>query len=434
MRLTDLLIAAVMLVTAAWPRAVSACSCGGSDSPCGDFQYPVVFVGDVLSVQETGGRTLHRVRVVRALKGVDQDIVDVWSGGPCGTKLQAGERYVLYASQPGRIEISGCSPIRHVPAGEPEPELPPMPGRVYGRLIEAKADDRLMLSGEPVPAARVWIDLPGGRIETVSDAWGRFVLSGVPPGRRRIEVDAGPSLRPVAEASVTLTSSSDCRRVQVPLKVSGGLTGRVVSSEGTPVAKLEVYVVQGAHPVATDDSARVLRTDADGRFTVDGLPPGEYVLAVNLHGQILGHQPYPPTFFGGADAESATRLRVGVGRTDLGEPFVLPPPLPVRTFTVAVVCADGSTPRYVFVAAHGKAPPHAYESFDMVDGRYVLRLVRGLAYTIDVNAHVGVVSYADGGTEPRDEKLAPVDVTADEPGRAVLVRAPFTKCGTQDQR
>src|SRR6185295_15356256 len=90
-----------------------------------------------------------------------------------------------------------------------------------------------------------------------------------------------------------------------------------------------------------------------GRFTFEGLSPGNYVLAVNPEGiDATGRQPYARAWFGGADRASATRIPLAEGSAiELDRPFVLPAPLATRTFTVAVTCRDGSVPPALMVRA-----------------------------------------------------------------------------------
>ena len=57
--------------------------------------------------------------------------------------------------------------------------------------------------------------------------------------------------------------------------MTGGVRGRVVrASDGAPLPERTVVVVRGAGPAP--DIAPL--TDASGRFALDGLPAGEWVL------------------------------------------------------------------------------------------------------------------------------------------------------------
>ena len=74
MRPSSCLLASVLVAgfLAAGARPAAACSCAGSLSPCQAFATsPIVFVGEVVSVEQIGGDFHMRLRVVRALKGIE---------------------------------------------------------------------------------------------------------------------------------------------------------------------------------------------------------------------------------------------------------------------------------------------------------------------------------------------------------------------------
>ena len=425
---------------AASPGIAAACSCARSTSPCEAFAAARVFVGEVMSVQDIDGEWVHRMRVLRTVKGAQAVTADVWSdaGSSCGRKLTEGHRYVIYTSATGRIEVHGCSPIVHIPPGEPEPELPPIPGRIYGHVVRYGQDPSTS-SGthDPVASVRLWLDLPAGRATAISDAWGRFTFADVPPGTHAIGVDAGQSLRPWFGDSATVTSGA-CADTRVVLHPSGGIAGRVLTVDGKPAAAVDVALYDAD---GSDDPTEVLfeaATEPDGTFSIDGLSPGEYLLAVNPLGDVQAGQPYPASFFGGADRESATRISVGDGEAvELDQPFVLKPALATRVFTVVVTCRDAATPIHAFASAQSMTPPGMVEhdvdlSEDEPDTRprtRTLTLLRDQAYTLQVTAWIRFGPPGSNGRDRRSEALAPVEIPAGAPGRHLALVAPFTNCG-----
>jgi hypothetical protein len=233
--LLSLSLAAGVGVLDAQPAA--ACSCV-RPSPCQDFNASmipsrsagadlsrVVFVGKVLTVQRVGDVYEHRLRVLRPLKGITAPTADVSSDAvsSCSLKLTVGDRYVIYTwAANGKMHINQCSRIVRLAPGEPEPELPPVPGRVYGKVTRYDMQRSQSFKPlEPIPAVRVWLDLPSGRASTRSDGWGRFSFADVPPGRYVLGFDAGPFLKPWHAEPVTFTQADACADAFLVLTPSG---------------------------------------------------------------------------------------------------------------------------------------------------------------------------------------------------------------------
>ena len=422
---------------AADARPATACSCAGFQSPCQAFaSSPIVFVGEVLSAERTGDDFHMRLRVVRALKGIREETADLWSDAntSCGIKLDEGQRYVIYTSrEDGRMSIHACSYARHIPPGEPDPELPPVAGRVYGRVTRYNID-RIREPGPPetIPSVRLALDLPAGRVTAVSDQWGRFQFADVPPGTYPLSVDAGQGLTTWMSGSVELPDREDCVDAGIVLRPSGKVSGQVLTADGRPGALIYVRLLPDG-PAGSRLSQFVDRaktTDRDGRFTIDGLSPDSYVLAVNPEGDdATGRHPYAATFFGGADRASAMRLPIGEGSAiELDRPFVLPAPLATRTFTVAVTCRDGSVPPGLIIQA--KATGNRDAEFDETgDGPVrTLRLVRDQAYTLLVSIFIPAGPERPWHGLRRQEHLSPTELPAGAPGRHIALVAPFTDC------
>ena len=439
MRLSSYSLAFVVAAgfLAAGPRPAAACSCVHGPTPCEAFaSSPIVFVGEVLSVEETGGNFHMRLRVVRALKGIKGTTADLWSDArsSCGVRLDEGGRYVVYTSLAGgRMSIHACGYGRRLAPGEPDPELPPAPGSVYGRVSRYDIDRiREFKSLEAIPSVRIALNLPAGVMTAASDQWGRFQFANVPPGKYELSVDAGQSLTPWMSEPVVLADDEACVDTEIVLQPSGKVSGRVLTADGGPGAGIYVRLLPdgAAGSLLAQMVDRGHTTGPDGRFTFEGLSPDSYVLAINPEGRdATGRQPYAVAFFGGADRASATRIRIGEGSTiELDRPFVLPAPLSTRTFTVAVTCQDGSVPPGLMTRAH--ATGAIFAEFDETgDGPVrTLKLVRDQVYTLLVSIFIPAGLERPWHGERREEELPVTELPAGAPGRHIALVAPFTNC------
>ena len=155
----------------------------------------------------------------------------------------------------------------------------PLPGAasLEGTLSNAK--------GKPVPATRLRLEGPLGQTpegmestlgaDLRTDDLGRFRFHDLAPGRYRVTTATPQDRYAPAPVSVeaTLSEGEDARGIDLRLDSEGFLTARVVDPSGVVVPGVPVYA---APP---DQKWSVSRwTDADGRATFAGLPPGKVFL------------------------------------------------------------------------------------------------------------------------------------------------------------
>jgi hypothetical protein len=255
----------------------------------------------------------------------------------------------------------------------------------------------------------------------------------VPPRNYSLSVDAGQGLTPWMPRSVVLPDRDACVDTEVVLQPSGKVSGRMVTADGRPADGIYVRVLPdgpaGSRLAQLVDLGQT--TGPDGRFSFDGLGPDSYVIAVNPDaGDPTGRQPYAPAWFGGKDRATATRIPLAEGAAiELDRPFVLPPALPTRTFTVAVSCRDGSVPPGLMVQARA-ANGAFFAEFDSTGEGPVrtLTLVRDQAYALNVSIFIPDGPARPGGGTRREEKLPPMELASGAPGRHIALAAPFTNC------
>jgi hypothetical protein len=307
-------------------------------------------------------------------------------------------------------------------------------GRIYGRVSTHDIDRiRTFKQLDAVPSVRIGIDLPAGRVTATSDRWGRFQFDDVPPGRYPLSVDAGKGLTPWMSSPVVMPGPQSCVDSSIVLQPAGKLSGRVLTADGRPAAGIYLRVLPDG-PAGSPLTQLVTHgktTGPDGTFSFEGLRPDTYVVAVNPDaGDPTGRQPYGAVWFGGANRAAATRIPLAEGAAvALDRPFVLPPPLPTRTFTVAAACRDGSVPPGLMVRA-AAANGARFAEFDTTGRGDVrtLTLVRDQAYTLYVSIFVPAGNSGPGGGPRREEKLAPMELPAGAPGRHIALVAPLTQC------
>jgi RNA polymerase sigma factor (sigma-70 family) len=201
-----------------------------------------------------------------------------------------------------------------LPAGAVPPEqevrLRPL-AAVAGRVVDA--------AGQPLPGAavRVWVRfaVPGGSPREIvvptgglsTGADGTFRFTGLLPGpRARYTVEVSANGRVGRRSAAFAVAAGRTQRLaDLVLPASVSVAGTAVDEEGRPLPEVRVGVVPGPE----DGLLRPLPvvTAGDGRFRIEGLPPGPVQLEAE---RFVAAQPEPV-------GVGQARLRVEAGRRDV---------------------------------------------------------------------------------------------------------------------
>lgn len=420
----------LLLLTTA--RDAGACSCIHT-STCQRFaRAGTVFAGDVLEVTESTPAKVARMRVTRAYKGslAVGATIDVrmprGSSASCSLDVRQGDRYVIYgAGGAGGVSTSLCQGSFGLRPGDPLPDLPPPGGRVTGALyrLGPPSFDRT-----PIGEARVWVMTQDGQVETRTDADGRFTLTGVPAGAAVVRFDVGPGER--AEERIHLQSADDCAEVYVIPRPAGRLIGAVLDRDGKPVPEAHIAVAAADGSKA---SGATTQTGRSGAFSIAGLEPGRYVVAVGLGRAPNATFPYTPVFHPGV-TERRLAQPVEIGAATVTLPALrLGDPLPLTSLTGVIVCRDGTTPGSAFLTAERLVDgqpqhPRDYGSSDPVNGRYAVTVLRGQRYAVRGVVTIRVRS-PDGSEGRTWRDTDPIEVSSDTPPPGLRLVSTLDGCG-----
>lgn len=174
--------------------------------------------------------------------------------------------------------------------------------------------------GRSLPGARVRLMMqtsrwgaPVGRNDSATTGSdGKFEIKAVPP-ERQYSVSAGANGFGRQEVRIDPGQIKDNRFDAGELKLtraSLSISGIVVDPNDKPVAGANIYGYGDGQP----DSRSIL-TDAEGKFTLQGVCPGSIRLSVNSSG--------PGRMFGFAQTEGgATDLRIVISQRPTGQPYM----------------------------------------------------------------------------------------------------------------
>ncbi len=416
-RITRLLIGLTTLTALILVPAGDAlgCSCASSGPPCQNaFQVDAVFAGTVRSISalpEDGpllrpdeARIPQAVRVefaaVVGFRGIQESTVSVvtaGSGPACGYEFKQGERYLVYASRntDGTGLVTGmCSRTRLLADASDDLQFLQTlsaPGktraRVYGTISHWERD---LATGQPrenglVPDVLVIVRSPGNAFEAWTDARGRYEVT-VPLGK--YEVIAQPSAPFSArylQQTIELLDPRACFVVNFVVQFDGRIRGVVRQSSGEPAEGVSVEVM-AAEAVGKTGNIQTLRASSDvgGSFEFSEVPPGRYVVGVDLTRRMNAEVVFPTTFYPGTpDAAFATVVQLGGGQQRELEPITLPPARRSYRLAGTVVFPDASPASGAFISLQDGTAPWRQVAVGIKtesDGRFSFVVHEGLSY------------------------------------------------------
>jgi 5-hydroxyisourate hydrolase-like protein (transthyretin family) len=364
---------ALLLLAAA--RA-EACTCGGSGTPCEAYgRSAAVFVGTVTDIKDRmrtapargeeigwAPRTV-TFTVKETFSGVEGASVQVstgMGGGDCGFNFVKGATYLVYAYGAGsgerrRLSTGICTRTQLAFGATEDLEyLRGLAGSPPGVTVSGRVErpgEGVEENGAPktigLAGIRITVDGGGERRELVTDAQGRYKLSGLGAGKYKVAVHPPDELTVYQPEREFELADRGCAVMNFYLMDNGRVGGRVLDAAGKPVAGVNVTVVDAESKHPEFKYGRHASTDGEGRYKFEGLPPGRYLLGLHV---VAGFsQPNDPanayarTYYPGvARAEEAEAIELKAGEELKARDLRLPPRRAESVIRGRVTWADGT--------------------------------------------------------------------------------------------
>jgi protocatechuate 3,4-dioxygenase beta subunit len=169
------------------------------------------------------------------------------------------------------------------------------------------------VTGVAIPGASVTLfDRVGGQYQAVTDSSGRFRIASADPGQyEALAAKDGFVLLPAGR--IQIPTSGDAVHLQFAMQFGNtqqaSLTGRILDSQGKPLANAQVDLIVGPEFRHTTTTAE------DGRFIFDKLPAGAYKLRASPPADHSGRE--VATYFPASIDEAGGQRLIVRGNADI---------------------------------------------------------------------------------------------------------------------
>ena len=422
----------MVLVAPVIQETAAACSCGGPNPPCAAaWHADAVFIGLVIDrrTERIGGTiswTVYKIAVSQTLRGsVDPFITIVSNSRPdakqieasksraeqsewmntCDFRFEVGQQYVIYANRTaeGEWATSSCSGTKLVEHAAADLEyfatlsFADPSGRVYGTVERTIADPAHPSEVKGVPAGGVTVTLVSevNRLTVKTDAEGKLDVQ-VPAGEYTVAPAVPPTIRVYGSAgrgNRVSVPSRGCAPVHFSLISNGRIEGRVVHADGSAVQRISVHVIPVDLRNQSEMNGTIVNsqsTDEKGRFAVEAILPGHYVLGVNARWGPRLDAPYLASYFPNGAREGAQVIEIGEGERKTGFTMVLNR-LTETTISGTVFTEDEQpmANAQVRIEAAGYEGTVTDSATTEANGAFQLRALMGVSYVIRARAGSG---------------------------------------------
>jgi hypothetical protein len=315
-----------------------ACQCAGSPKPCEAFwQTDAVFTGTVKSLSvisvQRGDATFkyatqqHVVRLQIAdifrgeLVGSEVEVITGMGGGDCGYHFERGKQYLVYASKfENQLHTGICTRTRLLSKASDDLKffynMPAIgsgsiiAGSVQSYLLPLTDDERFRVT--PLSSVKVTVDGHGKHLEAETDREGKFEFTQLEPGTYKVRAALPPSPRNYGDSEVTVVDRG-CAYLDFVNRPGVNISGKVVDPSGKAAAGLKIDLINANETMAVSPKGKWRFTTTEGRYGFENVPPGDYLLGINLINSRDSQCPPRIYFPGVADSSAATLITIKEG-------------------------------------------------------------------------------------------------------------------------
>jgi hypothetical protein len=280
--------------------------------------------GYLVSGKNAGKRQVFEVEgysftfeIEEAFKGIKGESVKIHTdagGGSCGYPFEVGKEYLVYAYGASEDSLGTGMCSRTSPASNAQDELSMLRSmkdgvfetRIFGVIekMEMNLNGAYGSSKYDIPMSGIKVTAEGasGKFESFTDLTGHFRFAGLPVGEYEVIADVPKAYKAWTRfrRKIEITDSERGAELGFIFQLNAPISGTVYDEDGRPVgSQFEVTIAKVGEDKTLISGAKSNSafTDKSGRYSFDSLPPGRYVIGVNIFKAPPKHTPYPLMYY-----------------------------------------------------------------------------------------------------------------------------------------